>query len=534
MINRAKSEDGFTLPEVMVAAMILVISILGTATLADVGSQMTSRAEANSAATSIARGVSEAARSLSTTQLAPAAVLDSLKAAAPNLPDSTPGDPAWTIAHRGATYTVSIATCTVDDVTDGYATAASRDSSYCSQPPASTVPDQQPDDYRRITIVVEHARRPTTRVRTFTTISSGATTSLPLITDLKMRVGAGSCAAECKISTQTQTQAVFDAKTVNSPSQVNWLIDGRTKSSCPPATATCTGSGNAWGFTWNIGTVPTDTMQTYSSGATNPNYGHCVRPAGSTYTLDGVYRVGIQGRDRSGTSGGAASLSVLVNRCAPLAPAGLNATGRNANGPVDVEWHENSEGDILGYRVYRGTSTTQKTAVTCAGVGQDPATGVIPIDSGNECLDTAAPAYSTSPLYYGVYAIDKDDQGRLREGAVSFQLVNSGNRPPSTPANFTATKSSTGVVTLTWTMPNTQDPDRGDRIESFRIYRRAGTATGSPALTNRYDRDNVAALCTGTTCRWVDPQSQGSTNSYWLTSVDTFLRESSYTAGRQP
>lgn len=530
MLNRGKGDAGFTLPEVMVAALVLVTSILSTAMLADVGNQMTSRAEANSAATNISRAVSEAARSLTTTQLEKTSVLDSLKAAAPNLPDSTPADPSWTVEHRGATYMIAVDTCTVDDPADGYAAPSSRDASYCAQPPASSTPDLQPDDYRRVNVAVTHFRRPTSRIRTSTTVSSGATSSLPLITDLKMRVGATTCSTECPpITSISQTQALFDAKTVNNPAMVNWLIDGRTTASCPPTSSTCTGSLNTWGFTWNLGAIQRDLS---GSATTNPNYGKCVR---NSATLDGVYRVGIQGQDRNGASGGAASLSISLNRCAPLAPPAFNATGRNANGAVDVEWQDNSEGDILGYRVYRGTSTTQRTPICPATTAlADPETDILPIDAPNECLDTAAPNYTTSALYYGVYAVDRDPSGNLREGAVSFVNVNSGNRAPNAPTNFTATKDTGGKVTLSWNIPATQDPDNGDRIESFRIYRRAGSPAGTPTYANRYDREIVTALCTAGACKWVDPNSQGSSNSYWLTSVDLRLRESAFTAGRQP
>ena len=97
MPSRHHAEDGFTLTEVMVAAVVLVVGVLGLATLADVANQMASKANDRSGATSLARRVAESARSLTTGQLTSAGVLAAVKAATPSLPDSNPADAAWTV-----------------------------------------------------------------------------------------------------------------------------------------------------------------------------------------------------------------------------------------------------------------------------------------------------------------------------------------------------------------------------------------------------------------------------------------------------
>jgi prepilin-type N-terminal cleavage/methylation domain-containing protein len=524
-LRQTSEEDGFTLPEVLAAMLILLGGLLGVAMLSDVANRVAKEADGRAGATNIARRVTEAARSLTTTQLTPASLLEELKAAAPNLPDTTPDDAAWTVTQRGRVYVINASVCLMDDPIDGYAAASARDSSYCTQPAATNPADLQPDDYRRVYITVTNDKKSRESDRQVSNVSSGAASSLPLIIDLKMRQGGTSCSTTClAISSQTQTTAVFDAKTANGPASVSWMVDGRTTASCPPTSAGCTGSGNAWAFTWQLGTPAKDTSNT------SPNLGMCIN---GNYTLDGVYQVGLQAFDRNGATGGAASLSIPVNRCAALPPRGFEATGRNAGytGPIDVSWEENSEGDLVGYRVYRGTSTGARTAV-CPPVisgGQ-----VLPIDKANECTDMSPPAYSSSPFYYGVYAVDRDTTGALREGAVAYYNVNTGNQAPSAPANtsFTAVKNSLGAVTLTWSMPTAQDPDNGDRIDSFRIYRRAGTTGGAATLANRYDHELKGAVCTGNTCKWVDPAPQALTQTYWVTSVDTNLRESVQTTGK--
>jgi hypothetical protein len=336
-----------------------------------------------------------------------------------------------------------------------------------------------------------------------------------------MRQGAGTCTTTCTaITSQAQTVAIFDATTANNPATVSWSVDGRPAATCPPATSGCTGSGNAWTFNWALGTVPKDT----TSGSVN--LGFCVPGA---YVLDGVYQVGLQAFDGSAASGGAASLSIAVNRCPGLAPPGLDATGRNVSGPVDVDWESSSEGDIVGYRVYRGTSNTSRTPVCPPVISAGQVTA---LDAATECLDASAPSYVASTLYYGVYSVDRDGSGALREGALAFVNVNTGNKPPIVANGMAAAKDAAGAVTLTWTVPNTQDPDTGDSIRSFRVYRRSGATTTSPALTDRYDRDLLTALCTGSTCQWKDPAPQAAVTAYWLTSVDTHLRESGYTPGK--
>jgi hypothetical protein len=67
---------------------------------------------------------------------------------------------------------------------------------------------------------------------------------------------------------------------------------------------------------------------------------------------------------------------------------------------------------------------------------------------------------------------------------------------------------------LTWTAPPVPDPDQGDYIASYRIYR-DGTL-----IANR------VASVSGTETTWVDQRTNGATHTYWVRSVDTRLAES--------
>jgi hypothetical protein len=79
---------------------------------------------------------------------------------------------------------------------------------------------------------------------------------------------------------------------------------------------------------------------------------------------------------------------------------------------------------------------------------------------------------------------------------------------------------------LSWTAPSPQDPDTGDSIEFWRIYRWTGTGPTFPG--NRYDL--VGALgssgsqVTSYTDNSADPS--GNAQNYCVTAVDTHLNES--------
>ncbi len=154
--RRIQEEEGFTLPEVLAAMLILLGGLLGVAMLSDVANQVAKEADGRAGATNVARRLAESARSLTTTQLTPASVLNELKTATPNLPDTTPEDDLWTVNQRGRVYVIDAKVCTVDDPVDGYAADSARDSTYCSQPGATNPADQQPDDYRRVTVSVKN------------------------------------------------------------------------------------------------------------------------------------------------------------------------------------------------------------------------------------------------------------------------------------------------------------------------------------------------------------------------------------------
>src|SRR3954454_12433664 len=128
-----REEQGFTLIEVMVAAAILVVGVLGALAMLTYGSLATTTTKAREQGVSLQREIVEAARSLPYDQLVPNSMVGRIQTM-PDLGDDQPSTPGWQIERRGFTYTVSVGVCSVDDPSDG--TGTDDDATFC--PPGRT------------------------------------------------------------------------------------------------------------------------------------------------------------------------------------------------------------------------------------------------------------------------------------------------------------------------------------------------------------------------------------------------------------
>jgi Tfp pilus assembly protein PilV len=509
------AEAGFTLIEVLAACMVLLTGVLGAAELTNVANKSTNISSARNGATSIARRVAEAARGVPARNISSAALMSTLRAQAPDLVDANPTDELWTVDRRNFVYTISATVCTLDDASDGLAPTAQKDTSFCNQSAAGTT-DLQPADFQQVTVKVSYkVRNKPGTVQQVTQVPVGANTSLPGVSQLRM-TSPTSCTTACPVITNVNT-AKFQITPMNNPATMTWLLQGSPMATCPQNVTGCTVSGSNWTFDWSLGAPVKDTV------STSINYQKCI--AGN-YSYDGLYDVGARVQDAGGLSAGPTSMAVRLNRCAPIPPPNMDATGRDATTPViDVAWNANPEGDIVGYRVYKGTGSGASTPVCPASVSSGQFIG---IEAVTECTDMAPPAYAKSAYYYAVVALDRDTTGALREGATSFVNVNTSNKAPNAPTTLAVTAGLDGR-TLTFRLPSKLDPDNGDTIESFRIYRKSGTVTGSPAIADRIDREDITVLCPdptpGAVCTYKDPTGLA-TSTYWVSSVDSHMRES--------
>lgn len=531
-----RDENGFTLVEILVSMTILLVGVLGVTTMIGVSDRTTVINNARQGATGVVRRALETSRALSFRSLKSATLVADIQTQSPDLATTAPG--TWKVARDGYVYTLDATVCRVDDDSDGYGVHDSADPLFCADNTTTGTADAQPGDYKRVTVTASWTANGTTRtMRQVTLVPPGGVGDAPAATDVHPTNPTATTGQPLLVSTRpSPSQIVFSATATNSPGYMSWLIDGSPLVTCPPTVTSCSGSGSAWSFTWSIGAPTIDT----TSGS--PNQNMCIAPTGSsTYVFDGTYQVGAEPLDSNALAGTAASTTVTINRCAPIPPPNFNATARDKVGidVIDIEWDDNPEGDLVGYKVYRGTSTTNGVPV-CPPNASDP-----PTPEMHSCIDPAAPTYNkNNALYYGVYAYDQDTTGAVRQGALSYVEVNTAqNKAPKAPTNLNATASG-GNVNVTWTNPPSPfDPDTGDTIESYRVYRRPVGASGAWTYLDRLPPDDgydsMTAFCAGSVapgaaCSFTDTNTGGTPHQYMVTSVDSHLRESVYITSGAP
>jgi prepilin-type N-terminal cleavage/methylation domain-containing protein len=477
--RRLASEQGFTLVELMVAAMVLVIGVLGVITLLDHANRATTRTKHREAGISLARELIEASRAVPYPSLIPADFVSSLQAQ-PGL-DDIEGGGSWTVQRRNTTYTITADVCSVDDNTitsDGLGDHTG--GFYCAGQPelagGATPTDKNPDDYKRVAINVTWQDGAATRtVRQEAVLNNPGSAFAPAIKTLTM--------TPASPITSSGTSSLSFAATTNIRAQrVMWSLDNVDQ-----AAATTT-NNVAFSFAWPIGTA----------------FG----TAG--FVEDGTYLITTQAFDDSGETGNGRSLTVVLNRFQPRAPTGFRG-GRGSWG-AEFEWGPNNERDIVSYRVYRVASSASAPS------GSDDLVC-------EKSVEDALPTYCRDPLpsaqdqYYYVVAVAParvgtglEESPRPATLAASLKVV-PGSSPPAAPSNLAAAADASGV-TLSWTAPADTD------IHYYRIYR-DGTLYES-----RYDRTSSASQLT-----YTDTNPGTVTHTYYVTAVDAEMAESPFTSG---
>src|SRR4051812_15786443 len=150
MRSLSPDETGFTLVEVLVAIVLLTIGVLGTMSLVDNANGQTSDTKGREGASSLARDLIESTRTVPFNNVNNTDLPGQLQANTGLADgDSTAG---WQIKRRNFTYTVTLASCSVDDGSDNYGSAASHDSTFCAGTQTSTAADadRNPFDFKRV------------------------------------------------------------------------------------------------------------------------------------------------------------------------------------------------------------------------------------------------------------------------------------------------------------------------------------------------------------------------------------------------
>ncbi len=459
-----RSQHGFTLIEVMVTMIILLVGLAGAVTLINGANAITVKTKQREAATNVQRELIEAVRSVPYAQLTTNGVVAALQSR-PNLGDSTPSDSAWTVQRRQTTYTVDLAVCSVDDTRDGFGDHSS--GTYCNGQTAGSA-DTAPDDFKRVVVDVEWVRAGrTSSSRQATIVTNPSNNAGPQIISLTRDPSSE------EITTNVSS-VVFTATTATPADAVRYTVDGSVADTSAP-------SGTSSSFTWTIGDV-------------------------GTGVVDGTYVIGATALDSAGLTGATRSLTVRLNRQAPFAPTGLEGGWNATRQAVDLDWSQNNESDIVGYRAYRRTAPDGPAELVCATAA-----------TVTECHDASHEEPLAAAYDYYVVALDEvSSTGAKREGLPSATLpVVPTENHPNPPATLTATLAD-GVNQLDWSSPAAADPSYpGDGILFFRIYR------GGTTVLHRFDSTGL-----GTDRSFTDTNLTGGTLQYWVTSVDANYSES--------
>jgi prepilin-type N-terminal cleavage/methylation domain-containing protein len=492
MLSRARLNDqrGFTLIEVLVGILLLLVGVLGVVTLVDGANAVTSKTKAREGGTNLARSVIEVSRSLRYRDLTG----DSLEAALntrPGLEDAltTPG---YTFRSRDVNYQMELSVCSLDDPKDGTGVRPAG-VTFCadSDPPGATTRDRNPDDYKRVRVTLRWETRRTSQSITQTSSIINPVGGLgPSITGLTMiEPSGGGSGDQVRIDSEVP-DATFRATTSTTAAQVTWSLKGALQGDA-------TGGPVLWEFTWDF-----------------------LDDDGNILWYDCNYSVQADAFDNQGRAGAPRALTVILNRRAPIAPANV-AGGRNGNeGYVDLQWSTNPECDVAGYRVYRSTDPAlDGDPITCLDQAEPTYTIL------DECIDDTAPA--GVPLYYRVRAVDKLQDLTPREGDFSAQVVVDGtNVAPTVPQGVNACiggdvgclapdgkAAPTGQVVIRW-LPSI---DADGTVAFYRIYR--------DGITYAHRHDSF--FPDGPIIAWLEYLApDGSPHEYRVTAVDDDFGES--------
>ncbi|MFT7484935.1 MAG: subtilisin family serine protease [Candidatus Paceibacteria bacterium] len=167
----------------------------------------------------------------------------------------------------------------------------------------------------------------------------------------------------------------------------------------------------------------------------------------------------------------------------PSNPAGLGATA--GDGSVSLNWNNNGEGDLAGYRVYRSTSS---------GGGYSDISGLI----GSSAYNDNAVANGTT-YYYVVTAEDTSGNESGNSSEVSATPQSSADvTPPANPSGLGATAGN-GTVSLDW-----NDNGEGD-LAGYHVYRSTSSGGGYSDISGLIGASAYAdnAVTNGTTYYYV-------------------------------
>jgi type II secretory pathway pseudopilin PulG len=515
---RKPREEAFTLIEVVIAMAVILVGVLGTLALIDRASAQSSEAKTRQTANALIRDIIETAQGVQYSQLTQANVQAALEA---NGFERDQGATSWKITRNGITFTMAVEACIVDDPRDGQATHAAG-AGFCADSPGGTG-DANGDDYRRVTLIATPPAALGTPLTQTTIVGAnritnpggtgpggGSSTSNDVkelaITSPTLHSGQiapCSSTAVCNFPIQTTATVLpksvtFRATTASAAHKVTFTIDGQ-------AVATISGPASEFVWTWNL----PDSQP------------------------DGNYVVAAQIFDEAGTTAVSSPtpLVVTVNRYIPdhtaFAPT---AAGRNPlwNNRPEIETYPTAtttarvDRDVTGFLATREVNGTGST-VACQTYSPNI----------RGCQDSSPPSCCSSSVTYRITPTGANPDGSQQVGGITDPSpnVNLANTRPADPGTVTAVRNG-NQITLSWVNPpGSGDPDAGDCIDFFRVYRRDlnGTTWEYADRVDRTPYGNAISPCGGAgelSSSITLIETTTAVKRYRITAVDTHLAES--------
>jgi prepilin-type N-terminal cleavage/methylation domain-containing protein len=471
-----REDAGFTLVEVLVTMVILVVGLLSLLTMLDTSVKASMTTRAREGGTNLAREIIEDTRTVPYGQIVPTSIEGQLQAMN-GLADASSSTSGWQIDRRGFVFTVTVKECAIDDSKDGL--AKTHGSTFCEgqqEWKEGIAVDTEPEDLKRMTVAVSWTIQKHTSTVTQVSTLTAAGQAIGLITTKLVLTSPFESTTPVIGPEYAATKALtFLVTFPEGTSAVDWSLEGAKQEEI-----TVSSKATSTTFSWTINEA-----------------------AQKVYISDGTYQVSAQTVNSTGVIGPPISISVRLIRGTPTAPSkivgGFNTVyvSGTATEVAELEWEANSERDVIGYRAYGPNK-----ALICPESSET-------LSTATSCIDFNLLATKPSERAYSVAALYRNAAEEVKEGAAGeVTLKRAESTAPNPPTNLVLTKNADGSVTLKWTAPA-----GGAEVWFYRIYR------GSTNYTSRYGET--------TETKFTDTDAT-TTHEYWVTAVGKHLTESSF------
>src|SRR5579859_7038133 len=469
-------DDGFTIVEVLVAALVVAVGLLGAFLMLTVTLRASQDTRARAGPVTLAREITEDARAIPYSQLSGSTIVSQLQAM-PGLSNSSSG-PTWTILRTGTTnasgvlYTVTAGVTNVTDPKDL----------------------SNGVDFKQVAITVswktfQNKTHSITEIETMTKAGEDpglAVSGLVLSSPAQGTTGVSGGASTPIISSGSVSQLQFSVTAAPGTTAIVWTLNGTRQPSWGGVQAGTTWTSLPWA-------IPT---------------------TGASQVSDGTYTIGAQAEDANGVDGPAVKIPVRLIRSVPSAPAvtgaGFNANFNGNSTAAEFQWNANPELNVIGYQITNPsgvvicqTSTTASYPASCS-----KNTGNAWCSAVNACVDLSPPSVTASNLTYQIAALYNNASNVPTAGtATSVALASGVPTSPAAPPSVTVTPQPDGSAILTWTTPTDEGSNSSATVSFYRIYR------DGHAYTNRFDTVTCSSSCSYHDTSRVEP------HSYYVTSV---------------